>query len=114
MLSQLGRGSFSVVALAIDRESNRRYAVKTYAKIDEMEDYKFDNIYREINHLNQLSHQNIVNLFHVIKDKRKLLLIMEDGGKLSLAGLLRKTNTIPEYKVKNIFRQILEGINHCH
>ena len=76
MLSHLGKGSFSVVGLAVNRESNRRFAVKTYAKIDEMDDYKFDNIYREINHLKQLSHENIVNLFHVVKDKRKLLLIM--------------------------------------
>jgi len=114
MLSHLGRGSFSVVALAVNRESNKRFAVKTYTKIDEMDDYKFDNIYREINHLNQLSHENIVNLFHVVKDKRKLLLIMEDGGKLSLAGLLRKNNTLSEGKVKNIFKQILEGISHCH
>lgn len=114
MLSHLGKGSFSVVALAVKRDNNKRFAVKTYAKIDEMDDYKFDNIYREINHLNKLSHENIVNLFHVVKDKRKLLLIMEDGGKLSLAGLLRKSNTIPEFKVKNIFKQILEGVSHCH
>ena len=39
---------------------------------------------------------------------------MEDAGKLSLAGLLRKNNTIPEFKVKPIFRQILQGIQHCH
>ena len=59
-----------------------------------MEDYKFDNIYKEISNLQGLQHQNIVNLFHVIKDRRKLLLVMEDGGKLSLAGLLRKSNKI--------------------
>lgn len=72
-----------------------------------MEDYKFDNIYREINHLKRLSHGNIVNLFHVVKDKRKLLLIMEDGGKLSLAGLLRKSKTVPERIVQPIFKQIV-------
>mgnify|MGYP000716488853 CR=1 FL=1 len=64
--------------------------------------------------MKRLSHQNIVNLYHVVKDKRKLLLIMEDGGKLSLAGLLRKKNTIPEAQVKPIFKQVLEGIQHCH
>lgn len=46
MLSHLGKGSFSVVGLAVNRQTNRRFAVKTYAKIDEMDDYKFDNIYR--------------------------------------------------------------------
>ena len=37
MLSHLGKGSFSVVALAVNRETNRRYAVKTYTKIDEID-----------------------------------------------------------------------------
>jgi serine/threonine protein kinase len=94
MLSHLGKGSFSVVSLAVARENNQRFAIKIYAKIDEMEDYKFDNIYKEISNLQGLQHQNIVNLFHVIKDRRKLLLVMEDGGKLSLAGLLRKSHKI--------------------
>lgn len=35
---------------------------------------------------------------------------MEDGGKLSLAGLMRKNKTLPETKAKNIFRQILQGV----
>lgn len=39
---------------------------------------------------------------------------MEDGGKLSLAGLLRKSKTIPEDDTKSIFRQLLEGIRYCH
>lgn len=32
---------------------------------------------------------------------------MEDGGKLSLAGLLRKNKTIPEKLVQPIFKQIV-------
>ena len=56
MLSHLGKGSFSIVSLAVNRESNERFAIKTYAKVDEIEDYKFDNIYKEINHLAVLSH----------------------------------------------------------
>lgn len=39
---------------------------------------------------------------------------MEDGGKLSLAGLLRKNKTIPEAETKKIFKQILLGIEYCH
>ena len=34
MLSHLGKGSFSVVGLAVNRQTNRRFAVKTYSKID--------------------------------------------------------------------------------
>jgi serine/threonine protein kinase len=79
-----------------------------------MEDYKFDNIFREISHLRLLDHANVVSLFHVVKDKRKLLLIMEDAGKLSLAGLLRRTNTLPEAQARPLFRQLLQAVVHCH
>ena len=76
VLSHLGKGSFSVVSLAVDRETQERMAIKTYSKIDEIASYKFDNIYREINNLKELAHQNIIGLRHVIQDKRKLLLVM--------------------------------------
>lgn len=62
----------------------------------------------------KLSHENVIGLFHVVKDKRKLHLIMEDGGKLSLAGLLRKNKTIDEELAKMIFKQIVEGVSYCH
>lgn len=39
---------------------------------------------------------------------------MEDGGKLSLAGLLRKSKTIPEELTKHIFKQIVAGIKYIH
>jgi hypothetical protein len=39
---------------------------------------------------------------------------MEDAGKMSIAGLLRKNKIIAEPIAKIIFRQILEGIKHCH
>lgn len=39
---------------------------------------------------------------------------MEDGGKLSLAGLLRKSKTIAEKTAKHIFKQIVEAIHYCH
>lgn len=39
---------------------------------------------------------------------------MEDGGKLSLAGVLRKNKTIPEDETKNLFRQLTKGVKYCH
>lgn len=39
---------------------------------------------------------------------------MEDGGKLSLAGLLRKSHKIPEAEAKPLFQQIASGISYCH
>jgi hypothetical protein len=43
--------------------------------------------------LNQ--HKNIVQIESVIMEKRKVMLIMENCGQQSLAGILRKRKTIP-------------------
>lgn len=61
-----------------------------------------------------MNHPNVVKLLHVVKDKKKLLLLMENGGKQSLSGLLRKNKTFNEDKAKFYFKQIAQGISYCH
>jgi WNK lysine deficient protein kinase len=39
---------------------------------------------------------------------------MEDAGKQSLAGLLRKFKTIGGPIIKFYLKQMLEGLNYCH
>ncbi len=39
---------------------------------------------------------------------------MEDAGKQSLAGLLRKFKTIDGTTIKCYLKQMLEGLNYCH
>jgi len=40
-------------------------------------------------------HKNVVHLDSVVMDKRKIMLIMENGGQQSLAGILRKKRILP-------------------
>lgn len=56
-----------------------------------MDDIRIKNIQSEVQNLFTLQHQNIISLKHAVKDGRKVQLIMENGGKQSLSGLLRKT-----------------------
>ncbi len=44
ILSHIGKGSFSIVSEAINMETNRKMAIKTYVKFDQIEEYKFNNI----------------------------------------------------------------------
>lgn len=39
---------------------------------------------------------------------------MENAGKQSLAGLLRKEKTLSEPNARKFFKEILEGIDYCH
>jgi serine/threonine protein kinase len=40
--------------------------------------------------MKKLNHENIIALHHIVKERNKLYIIMENGGKQSLSGLLRK------------------------
>lgn len=80
-----------MVSAAVNKNNNTKYAIKTYNRIDQMDDIRIKNIQSEVQNLFTLQHQNIISLKHAVKDGRKVQLIMENGGKQSLSGLLRKT-----------------------
>lgn len=79
------------MSAAVNKNNNTKYAIKTYNRIDQMDDIRIKNIQSEVQNLFTLQHQNIISLKHAVKDGRKVQLIMENGGKQSLSGLLRKT-----------------------
>lgn len=39
---------------------------------------------------------------------------MDNGGKQSLSGLLRKTSKFSEQQAKFYFKQVLKAISYCH
>ena len=56
MKSHIGKGCFSAVSLAIHKSTKIHYALKTYEKIDSLEQYRLDSIKREVRNLKSLSH----------------------------------------------------------
>lgn len=49
-----------------------------------------------------------------MRDKKKLLLLMDKGGKQTLSGLLRKSTFFTEDKAKFYFKQIVKAVAYCH
>ena len=62
----------------------------------------------------RLKNDRIVKLFYVAKERKKICLIMENAGKSSLGGLLRKERLLKEADSKKYFKQILQGIQYIH
>ena len=56
MKSHIGKGCFSAVSLAIHKSTRTPYALKTYEKIDTLEQYRLDSIKREVRNLKNVSH----------------------------------------------------------
>ena len=79
-----------------------------------MDDIKIKNIQSEVRNLMKLKHENIIELVHAVKNGRKIQLVLENGGKQSLAGLLRKVKNFDEETTKKYFKQIASAVAHCH
>lgn len=58
----LGLGSYAVVRLAINKQNNQKYAIKTYEKSKLVDAQKRKNVTRELKILSKLRHPNIIKL----------------------------------------------------
>jgi serine/threonine protein kinase len=56
IIGQIGKGAFSIVSSAYDKLSNRHVAVKIYEKLNNLGWHRLENIKREIQNLQKLSH----------------------------------------------------------
>lgn len=88
----LGNGSFGTVKLAIDRETNRRVAIKVIdkervmakkkpSKVDELRKEPplspLEKVWREIDVLKRVRHENIVSLNEVYDSPKKIYIVMD-------------------------------------
>lgn len=95
MMSHIGKGAFSTVSLAIGKDNKKNFAIKAYEKIDALDWNRLACIKREVRHLKTLDSERVVKLYDLVRERKKLYLIMENAGKQSLAGILRKERTLP-------------------
>jgi serine/threonine protein kinase len=55
-----------------------------------------------------------VEIYHVIKEKNKLFIFMENCGRQTLSGLLRKGKILEEKLIKKYFQQIVQAVKYIH
>jgi len=81
MGSQLGSGNFAVVKKAVRKADGQEVAIKIIdkAKVEDMND-----ITREIEIMGQIDHPNVIKLFEIFDEPKKMQLVMElvTGGEL--------------------------------
>ena len=72
------------------------------------------NISRESLYLSNLKHKNIIKMYcsYQYKDYLYNILDYAEGGELS--QLINSDIEIPEFKIKDIFKQIIEGVKFIH
>lgn len=109
--NQLGQGAFGSCFLVKLKNSNITRAVKTIPKNKITDPKTFQN---EINIMRTLDHPNVIKLYEIFDDSQFVYLVMEycEGGELF--DKIIEAGYFNEQKAKQIFREIVSGISHCH
>lgn len=118
----IGKGSFGEVRLGNHILSDSPVAIKIIDKqtsslsgdSKECASGQLGKIYKEIDTLKALSHQNLIQVFEIMESKRYLYVIMEYCENKDLYDYLVEKDRLSEEEAKNIFTQILSGVAYLH
>ena len=126
---ELGKGAFGIVHLAIDTQTNEKFAIKALSqklmkkKSVTISKENFNLFQKEIAIMKKIDHPNLICLREVIEDdiEQKLYLIMDfmDIGALGsnrhLQALgLENDSRIPEEMLRHFYRGCLCGLDYMH
>ena len=117
----LGKGAYAIVKVCINKLTKEKYAMKIYEKSKLNDGSKKKCVYREIEILKRINHNNIAKLYDVITTDKQILILQELVKGISLREYynneIRNQKGISEHKsniFKKIFKQIFEAMNYIH
>ncbi|CAG9321436.1 CDKL2_3 [Blepharisma stoltei] len=113
LLEVIGEGTYGTVYKAKHKDSNSFFAIKKFKDNEENESVR-KTAMREINMLKLLKHENVVNLFEVIRKNKKIYLVFEYVERTVLNDLENFPQGISPLQVKKILYQLLRAIKFCH
>ena len=117
----LGKGAYAIVKICMNKITKEKFAVKIYEKSKLNDSSKKKCVYREIEILKRINHNNIAKLYDVITTDKQILILQELVTGISLREYynneIRNQKGISEHKAnifKKIFKQIFEAMNYIH
>lgn len=110
----LGEGSSGKVKLARIKQTGESVAVKVLDKEKIKRQGMGAHIKQEIQSMKLLDHVNVVKLIDALATQREVFLVCELVGGGELAAEIASKGRMDERRARSCFRQIVEGVAHCH
>lgn len=112
-LDILGEGTYGVVYRAVDKTNGRTVALKK-VRLDRTEEGIPQTALREVSILQEIHHQNVVNLLDVICADGKLYLIFEYVDQDLKKALDKRAGGFSGIALKKLVYQLIDGLYFCH
>ena len=110
----IGAGSFGIVKYAINNDTNEEVAIKVLKKDTIQAHQMSPQIKREIAIMKMIDHPYVVSVQEVFATNYKLYIVMEYVGGGDLFDKIVESEKFTEEQTKFYFRQLIEGVDHCH
>jgi len=110
----LGEGAFGKVKYAVNTETNEAVAIKILDK-DKIQTRNMGaQIKKEISIMKMISHHHVVSVKDVFATSAKIFIVLEFVGGGELFDKIANEGKLPEEKARFYFKQLVEGLEHCH
>ena len=106
---QIGRGSFAVVWRARHAETGQRVAVKEI-RLDKLNRKLRESLESEIQVLQRSRHGNIIRLHDIIKEEKRIFLVLEYCAGGDVSEFIKKHGRVREDVARHFMRQMASGL----
>lgn len=130
--SLLGRGGYGITYLAMDKNLERKVAIKEYLPIDfaarqtdqtvhplsgehgDMYKWGLERFLKEARTLAKFNHPNIVRVLSVFEHNNTAYMVMEYEQGEDLSSVFKKKTSFTEEELLDIFIPVLDGLSLVH
>ena len=113
-LSILGEGQFGFVKLAKEKSTGKKVAIKIVEKNKITHKYFESRILYEKEIVKTFDHLNVIKLYNIDEDPKKIYFIMEYCEKGDLFNYLTRKGKLNEDETSYFFFQITNGLENIH
>ena len=110
----IGMGSFSTVALVVNRSTQEKFACKIVPRRMLIELNIFDRFEREARIMQSMKHPSVVRLYEILYDAEVIYLVMEYCANGELFTMLADNGRLDEPTARRMFSQIVDGLKYIH
>jgi len=113
-IRRIGSGSFSVVVLVQNRQTQFFYACKIVSRELLNKEKIFDRFEQELRVLQTFEHPNIVKIEDIIYEEELIFVIMEYCERGELFSHIIEYGCLTEIQIIRLFKQIVDGVAYIH
>ena len=110
----IGKGTFSVVKLGENKLTKEKVAIKIMEKNKIINQEDLIRIQREIEMLKGLNHPNVIKIYKILEDSKKIYIIMEYCENGELFNRIVSKRRLYEDEAALFYYQLINGLEYIH